>query len=96
MTGWKSTKHCRDCGVNTFAAGEYYTIRDHIWAAAGMERLDGCLCIGCLEDRPGRALTSADFPPWPVNRLTGAENRRRSARLLARLRDGAPVQLALF
>lgn len=37
------------------------SIRSKIWEAAGMEPKDGCLCIGCLEKRLGRALSPNDF-----------------------------------
>jgi hypothetical protein len=34
---------------------EVYTVRETIWKKAGMEPMGGCLCIGCLERRLGRA-----------------------------------------
>lgn len=40
---------------------ELYTVRPHIWKAAGMELYGGCLCIGCLEKRLGRMLKRKDF-----------------------------------
>ena len=40
---------------------ELYTVRDVIWARAGMEPWGGCLCIGCLEKRLGRKLKPKDF-----------------------------------
>ena len=43
------------------ANSEVYTVRDRVWAAAGMEPYGGCLCIGCLEKRLGRALKPKDF-----------------------------------
>jgi hypothetical protein len=40
---------------------EVYTVRDAVWAKAGMTLTDGCLCIGCLEHRLGRRLKPKDF-----------------------------------
>lgn len=40
---------------------EVYTVRDRVWAAAGMEPYGGCLCVGCLEKRLGRLLKPKDF-----------------------------------
>ena len=40
---------------------EVYTVRDRVWEQAGMKEMDGCLCIGCLEKRIGRALRPKDF-----------------------------------
>jgi hypothetical protein len=40
---------------------EVYTVRDAVWAKAGMEADGGCLCIGCLEVRLGRKLKPKDF-----------------------------------
>ena len=40
---------------------EVYTVRERVWAAARMEPMDGCLCIGCLEKRIGRLLRPKDF-----------------------------------
>jgi len=100
MTTWRPTTHCRDCGVSV--AGEWYTVHDHVWAAAGMERLGGCLCVGCLEARLGRGLNAADFTAAEINSLDPKWNRyawaSRTDRLVARLLDCAPLpgQLSLF
>jgi hypothetical protein len=40
---------------------ELYTVRENVWKAADMEPEGGCLCIGCLENRLGRALRPKDF-----------------------------------
>jgi hypothetical protein len=40
---------------------EIYMVKPTIWKAAGMGPFSGCLCIGCLEKRLGRALTRRDF-----------------------------------
>ena len=73
---------CRDCGADTDR--EYYMLKSWIWKrAAGHipEVYDDELCIGCVESRLGRELTSADFTKAPVNDLT----RRMSDRLRDRL-----------
>jgi hypothetical protein len=75
--------------------GEWYTVHDHLWAAAGMERLGGCLCIGCLEARLGRRLTAADFPrDAPVNWVAPWTDH--SDRLRDRLATMPCEQLAMF
>ena len=51
---------CVDCGKNTLG-GEYYMVRDELWAASGLEPNDGMLCLACLEKRIGRLLTLEDF-----------------------------------
>jgi len=40
---------------------EIYSVRDVIWAKAGMEPMGGCLCVSCLEKRLGRRLKPKDF-----------------------------------
>lgn len=70
-----------DCGINTQEINEYYTVHDEVWLAAHPAD-HGLLCIGCLENRLGRALTADDFPCYPIN--TGAFNQ--SDRLKDRLR----------
>jgi hypothetical protein len=61
---------------------EVYLVKPAIWRAAGMEddkelwdrtgTMSGCLCIGCLEKRLGRILTSRDFVRnHPLNLLPG-------------------------
>jgi hypothetical protein len=52
---------CIDCGKDT-KDGEYYLVKDELWAASGGG--DGMLCLACLERRIGRELTLADFT-WP-------------------------------
>ncbi|EHB48765.1 hypothetical protein MycrhDRAFT_5606 [Mycolicibacterium rhodesiae JS60] len=47
---------CTGCGYDTWDEG--YRVDDVVWSAAGP---GGRLCIGCLEERLGRALTPADF-----------------------------------
>jgi hypothetical protein len=60
--------HCVDCGVNTAPAiwrgrqvepalprsWELYWLKDKVWAAAGMDELDGSLCVD-LDEHGGAA-----------------------------------------
>ena len=53
---------------------EIYMVAEPIWEAAGMEPMGGCLCIGCLEKRIGRKLTSGDFVDnSSLNKMRGSE-----------------------
>jgi hypothetical protein len=58
---------CVDCGKDTGGeTGEYYMVRDDIWAASGLAPHGGMLCLACLERRIGRPLTGRDFAAlWP-------------------------------
>lgn len=67
---------CVDCGKSTFQT-EYYMVHNHLWAAAGMERDNGMLCILCLESRLGRMLVEADFTSAPVNYMFFVKNAER-------------------
>jgi hypothetical protein len=50
------------------AESEVYTVTPEVWRATGLEDWDGCLCIGCLEQRIGRRLKPKDFlPDHPFN-----------------------------
>jgi hypothetical protein len=62
---WDIGCECRDCGLDTIEADEFYLVRDGLWPKepdAGIA-LVGCLCIGCLETRLGRRLEPGDFRP---------------------------------
>jgi hypothetical protein len=70
---------CADCGIGTLTLGEYYMVKDDVWEQAWAGRRKAwhgkvpgqeILCIGCLEQRIGRTLTSSDFTDAPVNDLT--------------------------
>jgi hypothetical protein len=50
---------CVDCCVDTI--GEYYMVRNELWAASGLGPNDGMLCLADLERRIGRVLTLEDF-----------------------------------
>ena len=83
---------CIDCATDTLASGEYYMVRDDLWAAAGMAPHGGMLCSPCLEHRIGRWLVDADFTAkMPSLR---AWQHHLAARVAARLID--PRQLDLF
>jgi hypothetical protein len=66
---------CVDCEVELLPdtpAGsqdwQRYMVHDQIWADAGMDALDGWLCIPCLEIRIARPLIGADLKPdLPIN-----------------------------
>lgn len=67
---------CADCRVDTTPCTgkrgcrhggrwEHYMVWNELWAAAQMT--EGFLCVGCLEARLGRELTSGDFTSAPIN-----------------------------
>lgn len=82
---------CADCGVGTLGIGEWYMVRNEVWAEAWCGRikpwhqLEGqmVLCIGCLEQRLGRTLCKNDFIDAPVNHLSDDMSKRMRARLTA-------------
>jgi hypothetical protein len=47
---------CIDCGKCTLCSGEYYMVKNELWAASGVEPNGGMLCLLDLERRIGRAL----------------------------------------
>jgi len=70
------TAICKDCGIDTAPCTgkrgcrhkgrwEYYMVQNELWNAAKMQQV--CLCVGCLEKRIGRELTSEDFTDVPIN-----------------------------
>lgn len=81
---WQETAECVDCRWDTCLLGEWYMVNDSVWKAAGMKAIGGCLCIGCLEERLGRTLTSDDFTDLPIN---DPKLPNTSSRLRARLGD---------
>jgi len=94
------TTECVDCGTECLPTddrrAEWYIVTDQVWAAAGIDKLGGCLCIGCLESRIGRQLTAADFPAdVPVNDLSPTWDHKafswRTPRLTARLSGQLPL-----
>jgi hypothetical protein len=81
--GRKSGLECVDCGVDTGEISEYYMVTDACWARAGMN--DGCLCIGCLEERLGKRLTARNFSECPLNWRNTLLPGHASPRLTSRL-----------
>ncbi|WP_246763828.1 hypothetical protein [Rhizobium bangladeshense] len=75
---------CVDCSVNTGDTCEYYMVHDELWEGVGMTPHGGMLCIGCLEDRLGRMLTSRDFTDAPVNWGIFRQSVRLGDRLIVR------------
>jgi hypothetical protein len=56
---------CVDCGEEKI--GEYYMVRNEVWAASGVAPNGGQLCLTDLERRIGRELTGEDFTTlWPT------------------------------
>src|SRR5262249_10220981 len=54
---------------------EMFALHSRIWRAAGAP--DGCLCVGCVERRIGRKLTSRDFlKRHPLNKPASYVSRR--------------------
>lgn len=58
---------CTDCGVNTCTIDEYYMVCSDTWNKATKDNPAYMLCIGCLETRLQRNLTSLDFALCPLN-----------------------------
>lgn len=72
---------CLDCGVDTGKIHEHYFIKTDTWlSVVGTNR--GMLCIGCLEARLSRKLTSQDFTSCTIN---NPKFEAKSVRLLNRL-----------
>jgi hypothetical protein len=54
-------------GKDTGESGEYYSVKDNVWAASGLAPNGGMLCLACLERRIERPLTGEDFGAlWPT------------------------------
>lgn len=54
---------CVDCKRDTYALGHYYMVHDEVWAASGLGKTDGMLCLDCLQGRIGQWLAIEDFRP---------------------------------
>jgi hypothetical protein len=82
---WLKQFECMDCKINTRLIEEYYTLKDKTWLTAN-PRDHGMLCIGCVEQRLGRALTQEDFRmEVPINILELNDRFPKSARLIDRI-----------
>jgi hypothetical protein len=69
-TKFRDEFNCVDCQINTLEIQEYYMIDKSIWNMAGLKK--GMLCIGCLEHRLKRKLSSTDFIDEAVNKWKGS------------------------
>ena len=83
---------CKDCGWDTNSAKpgvrtENYAVHSDVWHQAGMDKMGGNLCVGCLEKRLGRQLHSGDFPAVPVNDLSAADTEHAYTWRTDRLKD---------
>jgi len=67
-----------DCGKDTW--NEYYMLYSRVWKKAN-PKIEGKLCIDCVETRLGRKLTKKDFTKGLVN----TEKTQRTAKLKNRL-----------
>lgn len=78
MTNGAEPSPCQDCGVDTTpctgrrgcrhkGTWQHYMVTAELWASAGLPPDGGFLCVGCLEQRIGRALEAADFTDVPIN-----------------------------
>jgi hypothetical protein len=63
---------------------DFYSVKDRVWAKAGLTETGGCLCVGCLENRLGRRLRPKDFDFERDENLPGAWT---SPRLAQRRKD---------
>lgn len=57
---------CMDCDVDTYANEQYYMLRPGLWRSIN-HKVDGMLCLACVERRLRRGLTSRDFTDARVN-----------------------------
>ena len=80
---------CCDCGLGCNTAGEWFMVKEQVWAEAWHDRIkpwhwlpgQTVLCIGCLEKRLGRTLCIDDFTDAMVNspdKASGMSDRMRS------------------
>lgn len=72
--------NCGDCGVNTAPKNEpceFYMVTHAVWREAQGDKATHFLCIGCLEERLGRLLTSDDFSEVPLNYMNNHRNSER-------------------
>ncbi len=66
--GYYEMFSCLDCTSCTNCMGEYYMVHDRVWTEANPNDY-GMLCIGCLEQRRGKLLTTGDFTAAPINSI---------------------------
>jgi hypothetical protein len=76
---------CLDCKIDTLEIGEYYMVENELWKVAN-PKVEGMLCIGCLEKRLSRKLKCEDFLKCPLNYINMFNDS--SDRLVNRLTNG--------
>ncbi len=83
-TGLSPSVHapCKDCKKCTTIMKEWYVVNDVLWTIANKGKIEGYLCIGCIEKRIGRKLDYLDFQPMMINVIDG---KNKSERLVNRL-----------
>jgi hypothetical protein len=57
---------CMDCGCDTRDNEHYYMVADGLWRSVN-PKMDGMLCLPCLENRLGRSLYARDFQDSRIN-----------------------------
>lgn len=57
---------CMDCTKDTYESEEYYMLWYRVWRSINY-KIEGMLCLICVEKRLGRGLTGADFSKAPIN-----------------------------
>lgn len=82
----KSAKEfvCLDCHVCTFCINEYYMVYRRIWKKIN-PKINGMLCIGCVEKRLGRKLNTKDFTKCSLNKDILSGELLSSRRLVKRI-----------
>jgi hypothetical protein len=62
---------CMDCGFDIGSEpGHYYMLQADLWASIN-PRIEGMLCIPCLERRLGRKVCDDDLQSLPLKCLNG-------------------------
>jgi hypothetical protein len=88
--GYVCDYRCIDCKRDTSGrhpeGSEYYMVHDALWREVVGSGDAGMICIGCLESRIWRELTSADFSGAPINWPNPGDSPRLAARKRARKR----------
>jgi len=57
---------CMDCSKDTYASEEFYMLWYRVWRSINY-KIEGMLCLACVEKRLKRELTSKDFSRALVN-----------------------------
>ena len=78
---------CVDCGYDTKL--EHYFVTPHVWFTLADMPETGMLCVGCLESRIGRQLTTQDFTSAHIN---NPKTNAMTTRLRSRITAGQPLR----